>query len=394
MLIAREGSQLRLQPLLPLLQFLEERLRLRKLAPRAARVLLDADGRHERPEEAAHLVARIPRRYGVAVSNEAKRVHEGRPLRLRARLRERAPLRAVPEPQRHLQRHLAPGGIHLEDAGLDRGVVFRERARVLAVGIEDDEAGVGSARAGLLRPFEAPTDQAGDGAGLAATGVTEDGQMAPDQAVRIDAHPSVPSQRARADLGPPPFAGLHNRAELRIGGQHDGGAHRRQRVGAAVEDVVSVVRSSSQGAQRVDAQPAQWIRQVHEAEVLHPAPLRKGRSFDRDPLGLADEESVVDRDQQVAVDTGERPRSSRIQRDGLGRLDIEGDLDLVRRDEVDRADPEASGLLEGSLAHPSEPPSFGGGVGSLSPSPRPAAHRAFSSSAMRKVVRSIAGFGR
>src|SRR5262249_35496734 len=104
-------------------------------------------------------------------------------------------------------------------------------------------------------------------------------------------------------------------------------------------------------------------------------------------------ESIVHRDQQVAVDPGKGAGSARIQRDGLGRLDVESDLDLVGRDEVDRTDAKASGLLEGSLIHPSWPSSVGA-VSSRSRSPWPTVHRAFSSSAMRKVVRSIAGFGR
>ena len=43
--------------------------------------------------------------------------------------------------------------------------------------------------------------------------------MPPEQPVRIDAHPGIASQRARADLDASPFSRLDNRAELRIRGQ-------------------------------------------------------------------------------------------------------------------------------------------------------------------------------
>ena len=143
LLILSEGTPLKFQPSLPLLQLFEERLRLWKRTPRTACVLLNSDGRHERAEEAAHLVACVSGRRGVTVADEAKRVHEGRSLRLRARLCERAPLGAVPEPQRHFERPLVFTRIHLEDPRWNHGIVLREGARVLAVWVEHNEAGVG-----------------------------------------------------------------------------------------------------------------------------------------------------------------------------------------------------------------------------------------------------------
>src|SRR5690606_25855536 len=123
-----------------------------------------------------------------------------------ARLRERAPLRAVPEPQRHLERLLAFAGIHPEDARSDRRIVLRKGPRVLTVRVEHDEAGVGCIAADFLRVLEAPAEQACNRAGLSAARVTKDGEMPPEQPVRIDARPGIASQWTRADLDVSPFS--------------------------------------------------------------------------------------------------------------------------------------------------------------------------------------------
>ena len=187
----------------------------------------------------------------------------------------------------------------------------------------------------LLRLLEAPADQPGTEQDLPLPVLPRrrGGARTGGSGRR---HLRVAGERARADLD------ARRSPDSTIERSCSPWAARRRRRPTArhrrlAEDVLLRV-APSQRAERVEAQPAQRIGQIHEAEVLHPAPLRERRSFDGQPLDLADEKASSTGIKQVAVDPGKRPGPPGIQGDGLGRLDVEGDLDLVRRDEVHRAD--------------------------------------------------------
>jgi hypothetical protein len=57
-----------------------------------------------------------------------------------------------------------------------------------------------------MRLLKALADQPCYRTGFAAVGVAEDSEMAPEQAVRINAHLSVACERARTDPDSPSFA--------------------------------------------------------------------------------------------------------------------------------------------------------------------------------------------
>ena len=92
--------------------------------------------------------------------------------------------------------------------------------------------------------------------------------------------------------------------------------------------------------------------------------------------------------------SGEWPRATGVQGDGFWGFDVERDLDLVRRDEIHRPDTQAACVLEGGLAHDASPPAPAGGGVTLVVAAWDVPQRALSSSAIRKVVRSMAGLGR
>ncbi len=220
--------------------------------------------------------------------------------------------------------------------------------------------------------------------------------MAAEEPVGVYANLGVTGKWARANLDAPPRAGFYDRAKLNCGRQSNWRTDRGQRLSTSPKEIAgtAIACLGPEHAQRVQTQPPKGIGQVNETEVLHPATLRECRSFHRQPLDLSDKKAFVNGNEQISVDSRERPRRARIQRDRLRRFDIEGDLDFIRRDEVDRPDAEALRLFEGLLAHFPASPSLTGSAPLPSLSFGPVPQRAFKSSAIRNVVRSMAGFGR
>ena len=72
---------------------------------------------------------------------------------------------------------------------------------------------------------------------------------------------------------------------------------------------------------------------------MHPAPLRERRSFDCYPFDLADQKTFINGYQKVTVYTRKRSRHASGESDGLGRLDIQGNLDLVWRYKIHCTNP-------------------------------------------------------
>ena len=150
-----------------------------------------------------------------------------------------------------------------------------------------------------------------------------------------------------------------------------------------LEDIRCVHCLSSEHSQRIEAELSKWIRKVYKAEVLHSPSLRKRRVLHSDPFDLPDYEPIINGDQQVAIDSRERSRSSGIEGNGFRCLDIKDYPDVIWRYKIDRTNPQTARLLERSLAHHVVPSSLGVESRSVSVPLWVVFHRAFSSSAIR-----------